>query len=135
MNSIILTHVAAPAQGAFILDDALDHLGAWVDTERDMLGRVLAQAGQRQTNGALEALDQLHLAPQGDETALRDLLEEARTWLEVLLETLRAIPSHCQLETAWGLPGPAPFDAHLRWSGARLTDILTVLDRALAARY
>ncbi len=133
MNSIIFTHFDAPAEGGAPLDLALDRLGAWLDAERDTLGGVLAQTGRRKAITALERLDQMHLVPQSEEADLRDLLEEARTCLEFLLETLCTIPSHCRLETAWGLPGPAPFDAHLRWSGARLTDILSTLNRALVA--
>lgn len=133
MNSINFTHFDASAKGGSPLDLALDRLGAWLDAEHDTLGSLLAQAGRWRAMEALEELDQMHLAPETGDRALRNLLEDARTLLEVLLEALCAIPSNCRLETAWGLPGPAPFDAHLRWSGARLTDILSTLKRALAA--
>lgn len=134
MNSIVFTHfVAAPLEDASIPDLALAHLGDWLDAERDTLSRVLAQAGQEQAADALEALDQLHLDPDSTAEDLRDLLEEAETCLEVLLETVRVIPSRCRLQTAWGLPGLDTIDRHVRWSGARLDDILATLRHALAA--
>ena len=133
MKSIVFTHVAAPAEGAAPLDVALDRLGAWLDAEHETLGRVLVQSGRTHACGVLEALDELHLEPWADAADLRALLEEAHACLEFLLETLRAIPSGCRLATAWGLPGSAPFHSHLRWSAARLTDILATLDHALAA--
>lgn len=133
MNSIIFTHViAAPVEGASNLDLALDRLGNWLDAERETLGCVVAQIGRRQAASALEALEQLHLDPDSTAEDLRNLLEEARACLEILLNTLRTIPSRCRLETAYGLPGPDTFDRHLRWSGARLEDILATLCRALA---
>ncbi len=133
MNSIVFTHFAAPVEGVSILDLALDRLGGWLDAERDTLGRLLAHAGRPQAADALETLDQLHLEPEATAEDLRDLLEHARTCLGVLLETLRALPSRCRLETAWGLPGPDAVDAHVRWSGARVEDVLATLNRALAA--
>ncbi|WP_432256605.1 hypothetical protein [Limimaricola sp. AA108-03] len=134
MNSIVFTPVtAAPVPGTSIPEIALHRLGAWLDAERVTLGRVLAQAGRPQGAAALAALDQLHLDPDFTNEHLRDLLEEAHVCLEVLLETLHIIPGRCRSETAWGMPGPAPFDAHLRWSGARLEDILATLRRALMA--
>ncbi|SDY82751.1 hypothetical protein [Citreimonas salinaria] len=135
MNSIIYTHFATPGASVSAggLEVALHRLGAWLDAEQNTLGRLLAQAGRSQATGALAALDQLHLDPDAGIEDLRDLLEDARTCLEILLETLREIPSRCRLETAWGLSGPASFDTHLRWSAARLEDIIATLDRALAA--
>jgi len=132
INSIVFTHINAPVAGASILDIALHRLGAWLDAERNTLDRVLAQTGQWQAAKAFETLDQLHLEPESTARDLRDLLEHARTCLEFLLETLRAIPRRCGLRTAWGLPGPDTLDTHVRWSGARLEDILTTLERALA---
>lgn len=132
MNSIVFTHVAAPVEGVSIPDLALDRLGAWLDAERDTLDRLLAQTGRSQAASALETLDQLHIDPGATEQDLRNLLEHARTCLEVLLETMRGLPSRCQLQTAWGLPGPDAVDRHVRWSGARLEDILATLNRALA---
>ncbi|MBJ3764639.1 hypothetical protein ILP92_18050 [Maribius pontilimi] len=133
MNSIVFTHFATPLEGVSTLDLALDRLGAWLDAERDTLNRVLAQVGLGQAASALQALDQLHLEPESTAEDLRDLLEDARTFLEVLLETLRALPSRCFLETAWGLPGPDAVDTHVRWSGARVEEVLATVDRALAA--
>ncbi|MFU8863264.1 MAG: hypothetical protein ACNA7O_05065 [Rhodobacterales bacterium] len=132
MNAIIFTHFAAP-EGASPLELAVDRLAAWLDGERDTLGRVLAQVGRSHAASALEALDQLHLEPESTAEDLRNFLEDAQVFAEVLLEAVRAIPIRCRLETAYGLPGPAAFDAHVRWSGARLEDILATLSRALAA--
>lgn len=133
MNSIVSTHFATPLDGVSILDLALDRLGAWLDAERDTLDRLFAQIGQGQAAGALEALDRLHLEPEATAEELRDLLEHARTCLGVLLETLRDLPSRCQLQTAWGLPGQNAVDTHVRWSGARVEDVLATLNYALAA--
>lgn len=131
MNSIVFTHVHRPWATADVLEVALHRLGAWLDEERDTLGRVLAQAGRRSASDLLESLDQLHLDPGATSRHLRELLEDARSWLSTLLDVVSHIPSRCRLETAWGLPGPASFDTHLRWSAARLADILATLDRAL----
>ncbi|MFW2545655.1 hypothetical protein ACN2XU_23785 [Primorskyibacter sp. 2E107] len=133
MNSIVFTHVAAPVEGASILDLALDRLGAYLDAERDTLGRLLAQVGRHQTSGVLEALEQLHLEPESVAEDLWHLLEHAKTCLEILLETLRGMSCRQGTVSAWGLPGPAAFDVHLRWSAARLTDILATLRHTLAA--
>lgn len=132
MNSIIFTHVAATSFGANCnLDLALYRLSARLDAERDTLGRLLAQSNRRQVANVLDTLDQLHLNSDATDGDLRDLLEEASIYLEVLLETLRAFPRSCRLETAWGLPGQDTIDQHVRWSGARLEDILATLNYAL----
>jgi hypothetical protein len=112
---------------------ALDRLSAWLDVERETLGRMLANTGQLQAGSALEALDQLHLEPSDGPAEIRELLEHALTLLEVLLGTLRDMSCHQSTISAWGLPGPAAFDMHVRWSGARLEDITITLERALAA--
>ncbi|WP_297543643.1 hypothetical protein [Roseovarius sp.] len=132
MNSIIFTHFEVPDEGAAPLTVALDRLSAWLDVERDTLGRVLAQAGQLQASNALEALDQLHLEPGHGPAEIRELLEHALVLLEVLLGTLRGMSCRQGTISAWGLPGPAAFDMHVRWSGARLEDITITLERALA---
>ncbi|SEL62938.1 hypothetical protein SAMN05444413_11249 [Roseivivax marinus] len=133
MNSIVFTHFAVPSASAGALDVALHRLGAWLDTERETLGRVLTQAGRRGACRILDMMDQLHLDGDAMPHELREVLEEARDTLAALLETLREIPTCCRLETAWGLPGPDTFDRHVRWSGARLEDIVATLNRALAA--
>ena len=133
MNSLIQTHFGALPGGAPPLETALDRLGAWLDDERDTLGGVLAQAGRLQASTALDALDQLHLAPCHGASDLRDLLADALALLEVLLGTLRDMSCRQGTISAWGLPGPATFDMHLRWSGARVEDIALTLRRALAA--
>ena len=133
MNSIVLTHFGAPSRDACLLEAALCRLGAWLDAEQETLGRVLAQSRQKGAASALDALMQLHLEPNVNHDELRALLEGAQTYLEILLETLRRIPYRCRVESAWGLPGPASFDAHVRWSAARLEDILATLRHCLAA--
>src|SRR6056297_1321328 len=133
MNSIVFTHFEVPDEGAAPLTVALDRLSAWLDAERDTLGRVLAQAGQLQTSSALEALDQLHLEPGHGPAEIRELLEHALVLLEVLLGNLRDMSCRQATISAWGGPGPAAFDTHVRWSGARLEDIVATLKRALAA--
>ena len=133
MNSIIYTHFDTQSNRPAAIEVALHRLGVWMDAERDTLGRVLAQAGRRGAGGILDSLDQLHLDPDATLQDKRELLQEARDGLSTLLEVVIDIPMSCRLETAWGLPGSAPFDMHVRWSGARLTDIVAALDRALAA--
>ena len=113
------------------LDTALDYLGAWHDAERETLGRVFAQVDQWNARGALEAFDQLHLDPEATEDDFLELLEEARMLLQIMIEALRALPSRCTLQTAFGLPGPDTFDRHVCWSGARLEDVLENLNRVL----
>lgn len=132
MNSIVFTHFTAP-ETASPLELALDRLDSWLAEERDTLDRLLAQVGRRKAASALEALDQLHLEPDSTAEDLRELLKDALVYVEVLLEAVRAMPSRCRLETACGLPGPAALDVHVRWSGARLEDILATLRRAVAA--
>ncbi len=133
MNSTAYFHFHFPPQGIEQLDGALGSLSAWIDAERDLVGRVFAQTGQRQVCRALDTLDQLHIEPDTPPEEIWEMLEEAAVCLEVLLEALRVLPYNCKLETAWGLRGPAPFDAHVRWSGARLEDIHATLEHALSA--
>lgn len=131
MDPFIVPHFAVRRVAVDALEAALEHLGAWLDAERDTLAQLLAQAGRWQAAIALDEMAQLHLEPQATAEDLRDLLERARACLEYLFETVCALPRHGRLVTAWGLPGPAAFDAHVRYSGARLEDILRTLTRAL----
>jgi len=133
MNYIFFTRFEAPAEGAARLTLALERLSAWLDAERDTLGGLLAQTGQSQTSSAFEELDQLHLEPGHGPAEIRELLEHALTLLEVLLGNLRDMSCRQATISAWGGPGPAAFDTHVRWSGARLEDIVATLKRALAA--
>ena len=55
-------------------------------------------------------------------------LHRLGAWLDAERVTLGRV-----LAQAGRPQGPAPFDAHLRWSGARLEDILATLRRALMA--
>ena len=61
------------------------------------------------------------------------ILEEAQFALEYILETLRGISCNQTTVSAWGLSGPASFDVHLRWSAARLQEIVGTLRWALAS--
>ena len=81
MNSIVFTHVAAPALGVSLLDLALDRLGAWLDAERDTLERLLAAVGQKHAAHALDMLHHLHLEPEPIPGGLPSLLEDARTYI------------------------------------------------------
>jgi hypothetical protein len=133
MQSILLAHVAPPAEPTELLDAALDRLGSYLDCEQETLGRVLAMAGRRHAREALRDLGQLHLPPEATVEDLRVLLEMAQVCLEYLLETVSGIPSRYRLATAYGIPGPDAFDRHVVWSGARLEDILATIRHALAA--
>jgi len=130
MNTTLLAQPSSsflPSQ----LDSALDHLSAWHDAERETLGRLFAQVDRWNARSALEMLDQLHLDPEATEDDFLELLEEARMLLQIMIEALRALPSRCTLQTAFGLPGPDSFDRHVCWSGARLEDVLKILNQVL----
>ncbi len=131
MNSIVFTHFVNRGQSACPLELALARLSAYLDSEEETLARVLALAGRSNASTHLNALSQLHLKPNAGPAGLRDLLEEAQMYLEYLLDVVRGIPSSCRLVSAWGPQGPAPFDTHVRWSGARLDDIVQTLAYAL----
>jgi len=131
MNSIVFTHFVNSTQSACPLELALARLSAYLDSEEEKLARVLALSGRRNASTHLDALSQLHLEPDAGAAGLRDLLEEAQACLEYLLDVVRGIPSNCRLVSAWGPQGPAPFEAHVRWSGARLDDIVQTLAYAL----
>jgi hypothetical protein len=127
MNSIVFTHFAAP-KGAPSLEIALDRLSAWIDSELDSLEALLALADPGAAATDIAALRGLHLDASSTCQEVGQLLAEAQVALERLLERMRAMPVDVPLV------GPAPHDADawLRWSGARLEDILATLCRALA---
>ena len=131
-NSIYDIQFDTPDAWPSALDIALQQLGQWMDAEHETLGRVLAQAGRRGASGILDMLDELHLETDPTPATMRELLEDAREVLTVL-KIVGDIPYRCRLETAWGLPGPEPFEVHVRWCAARLADIIATLDWALAA--
>jgi hypothetical protein len=133
MNSIINTHFDVSCCGTDTCHAALCRLGSYLDGERDRLEGVLAQSGRAFASEALDALGQLHLEPDATDEDLRNLLEEAKSCVEYLLENVRGIPARGRLATAYGLPGPEAFDRHVRWSGARLEDLLATLKHALAS--
>lgn len=129
MNSIILTHFAAPQTGAFALEIALDRLGAYLDAEMGKLEELLDTAERKEAIDDVVALQGLHLDAASAPADLRRLLENAQMSLAHLLESVRQIPFGCEITG----PGAEEFDAWVRWSGARLEDIVTTLARAIAA--
>lgn len=132
MNSIIFTHILAAEDSTVALDAALHRLGAYLDAEKDTLCRVLVQSGRQQSANALAVLAQLHLEPNAGPEDLRDLLDHAYVALEYILDTVRGISCRQGTVSAWGIPGPASFDTHVRWSAARLEDIVATLRHCLA---
>ncbi|WP_305972537.1 MULTISPECIES: hypothetical protein [unclassified Mameliella] len=129
MNSIILTHVATSAQGGFLLDAALDRLGAWIDAELGSLEELLAISGCGDAKSGIKTLRGLHLEAAATQTETRRLLEDAQESLECLMASVRTISS----EALVNVRAPSDFDAWVRWSGARLQDIQITLSRALEA--
>ncbi|WP_101069161.1 hypothetical protein [Roseovarius salinarum] len=127
MNSIIRTHVLTPVHGAFLLEAALDRLGAWLDTELGSLENLLDITGHAKAAGDIAALRGLHLNATSTPTDVRRLLEAARSSLARLLDRVRTIPANA--EFGWWLP--SDFDAWVCWSGARLEDIIKTLQNAL----
>lgn len=133
MNSIANTQFAIAEHRTDGLYAALYRLSAWIDVEMEALGMVLVQSGQRLASLALEELAQLHLEPDAGFEGLRALLDGAQAVLEYVLESLLKISCRQGTVSAWGLPGRDAFDVHLRWSAARLTDIIATLRHSLDA--
>lgn len=97
----------------------LAQLSAYIDLETDTLETLLIRTEQKTALDDLQGLHALHL---GAETTLPDvhqLLLHAQSAIASLLDSVVAIPFSDQ------------GDAALRWSGARLQDILTALSCAL----
>ncbi len=132
LNSTAFTQFTSPDKEAWELEIALERLGAYLDAEQEALGRVIVLSGQRHVTTCLDDLAQLHIEADAQTGELRDLLEMAHTCLERLLEVVRNIPMGCRLASAWGPEGPAAFDVHVRWTGARLEEITKVLSFALS---
>ena len=128
MNSIVFTHFVTPVQGASRRAIALHRFGAWFDAEISSLGDLLDIAGHDEADDDIEVLHGLHLDTDAEPGDLERLLEEARSPLERLLERVRTIP----LGDPPAGTIPSDFDAWVRWSGARLEDILATLRHALA---
>lgn len=128
MNSITFSHSAAPAQGEFLLDVALDRLGAWLDAELGSLEDLIEISGRRgDANEDIVALRNLHLEAASTQADIKQLLENAQAALERLMECLQAVSPEDVVDTR----APSNFDAWLRWTGARLQDIAITLSRAL----
>lgn len=131
MKSIICNPFYASKYDVSPIETALDRLGEYIDLEQETLGRVLAQCNRRQAAASLDRVGQLHLESICGADGLRELLEEAQVALELIFETLHNVSYNQSTVSAWGLPGPASFDVHLRWSAARLQDIISTLQWAL----
>ena len=129
MNSIVFTHFDAPAPGVSSLDIALDRLGAWLDSEIGSIEDLLYISGHEDAIADIVALRGLHLEATSTPEDTRRLLEDAKVSLERLLERVWTIPS----VGPFTRPTPSDFDAWLRWTGARLDDILATLRHSLAA--
>lgn len=127
MNSIIPTPVAASARGELPLDAALFRLGAWLDAEMAALEGLLDVSGRGDAHDDLVALWGMHLDPACTPMDTRRLLEDAHASLARLLERVRNVSSDYVSDAR----APADFDAWLRWSGARLQEIVDTLSRSL----
>lgn len=129
MNSIVFTHFAAPIPGTSRLDAALDRLGAYLDAEIGSLEDLFDIVDDEDATDDIGVLRMLHLDAASTPVDTRKMLEDARAFLERLLERVRALP----YEGAPAGPAPSDLDAWLHWSGARLEDIVATLDYLLAA--
>lgn len=129
MNSIIFTHVATPANDGVLLDVALDRLDAWLDDEIGSLEDLLDITDHEDAIDDISVLRGLHLDAASSRADIRRLLEDAQGALGRLLERVRTIPFDGPLTGQVS----SDFDAWLRWTGARLQDLLTTLRHALAA--
>jgi len=127
MNSIILTHVAASTSGEFLLDAALDRLGAWLDAEMASLEDLLDVSGHGDAEGDIKILRGLHLEASSTPADTRQMLKRAQVSLECLMECVRTISPDAVTDAR----APSDLDAWLRWSGARLQDIVATISRAL----
>ncbi|WP_138058748.1 hypothetical protein [Sulfitobacter pontiacus] len=116
---------------ATVPEQALANVGSWLDAEGDTVGRILAQTNQRKAGCALKALYQLHLSPDSTAEDLRCLLEDAKVYFEILLETFRTFSSDLQPQNARGLPRCDGFEQQVCWSGARIEETLATVCHAL----
>lgn len=129
MNSIILTHFVTPETGEGILEAALDRLGAYLQAEVGNLEELLNLADCGDAIDHIEGLHSLHLNAHATPEDIAQLLEEAQALLERLLERVRTITPESPLTG----PASSDFDAWVRWSGARLEDMVATLRHSLAA--
>ena len=127
MNSILPIHFGSSVHWADCLVLALMRLSFYLDTEMDVLAQALEVADRPHAARALEALSALHLEPESSDRDIRDLLESARDTLGEVLSDVQTIPVDAMICA----PGIEDFDAMVRWSGARLQDILATLNWAL----
>jgi hypothetical protein len=129
MNSIVFTHFAAPTEGATSPYIGLHRLGDWIGAELGSLARLVSLMGYTDAAADVAILYGLHLDTNSDGGDVARLLEEAAAALERLLERVQAFP----IDGTTVGPAPPDFEAWVRWSGARLEDILKTVRRALAA--
>lgn len=127
MNSIVPLHFGSSDERANSLALGLMRLGAYLDTETQVLAQVLDVAQRPCTARAVEALAALHLESDSCDRDIRDLLQSTRAVLREVFADLRTIPGDADICA----PGIPDFDARTRWAGARLQDILATLHWAL----
>ncbi len=93
------------------------------------LEELLEISGRKDAINDIEAIYRLHLEADSTLWNVEQLLQDAILPLERLLERVEKMPAEDQLA---GQVSP-DFDAWIRWSGARLEDILATLRRAIDA--
>ena len=125
MNAIFKT--VAQREAVRRTDTALCALSLYLDNEADRARALLALCGDRSAAATLDSLQLLHIEADATEGDLERLVAGALASLEFVLERVGDLPSDSELH---GAP-PADFDAWLRWSGARLEDVVASLRRCL----
>ena len=108
-------------------DTALCALSRYLDHEAASARALLALCGDRSAAATLDRLQLLHIEPDATEGDLERLVAGALASLEFVLERVGDLPSDPELCGA----APADFDAWLRWSGARLEDVVASLRSCL----
>lgn len=127
MDLIAFTPVVTPVLRASRLDFALDSLDGWLGAEVGNLEDLFDITGHGDAVDDIEVLRSLHLAPGASPEDVRRLLEDAMLPLERLLDRVWSIPLKGPFNDPSGL------DAWIFRSEARLEDVLSALNLALAA--
>lgn len=127
MNPIAFTPVVTPVLRASRLAFAINSLDGWLDAEAGNLEDLLDITGHGDAVDDICVLGRLHLAPGASPEIVRRLLEDAMLPLERLLDHVCSIP----LEGSF--TDPSGLDAWILRSEARLKDVLSALNLALAA--
>ena len=107
-------------------DTALCALNLYLDNEARARA-LLALFGDRSAAAALDSLRLLHVEADATEGDRECLVAGALASLEFVLKRIGDLTSDPELQGA----APADFDAWLRWSGARLEDVVASLRRCL----